>query len=97
MEFLKLREQYGKLPHRQFRRIAMCPLTWIFSAILVLFSGIFTTIAWNGEPYTHALVVALTGAGFRSFGREGLGALMHNKPPTQGGDDQKITLRDILS
>lgn len=97
MEFLKLREQFGKMRPRKFRLLVRSPLTWLFSGMLVIFSGIFTAIAWNGGEYGHALVVALTGAGFRSFGREGAGALVHNKALTQGEASDPVTIRDILS
>jgi hypothetical protein len=97
LEFLKLRELYGKLPARRFRMLIRCPAFWIFSGGLILVSGCFTVIAHPGATPEQGLAAALVGAGFRSFGREGLGAAVHNKALVQGGGDDRITLRDILS
>ena len=95
LEFLKLRELYGKVDGRRFLVLIRCPLLWIFSGGLIVMSGVFAWITHNGQPSEHLLTVALAGAGFRSFGREGLGALVHNKKIEQG-ETPKVTLRDIL-
>lgn len=95
LEFLKLREIYGKESVERFQLLIRCPLLWIFSGLLVVLSGLFAWIAHNGEPADHAITMMLAGAGFRSLGREGLGALVHNQGLVQGGGD-RLTLRDIL-
>jgi hypothetical protein len=97
LEFLKIRELYGKVSASRFLVVVRCPLLWLLSGGLIVASGIFAWIVHNGQPADHAITVVMAGAGFRSFGREGLGALVHNKKIEQGpSDTQRVSLREVL-
>jgi hypothetical protein len=97
LEFLNVRRQYGKMPVSRFRAMIRCPEFWIFTLGLVVSAGLVTSIVHYGAAPEHGAAALLAGMGIRSFGREGLGAIVHNMPIVQGASEDRITLRDILA
>jgi hypothetical protein len=97
LEFLNVREQYGKMRAKRFRQMIRSPEFWIFNIGLILSSGLFASIVHYGATTEHGPAVFLAGAGFRSFGREAIGAVVHNRAIVQGASEDQITFRDILT
>ncbi len=64
---------------------------------MVVRPGLFALIVHYGATPEHGPAIFLAGAEFRSFGREAIGAVVHNQAIVQGAAEDRITLRDILT
>lgn len=78
-----------------------CPAFWLICFGFIICSGVFTYVVLDGRTGENMFTAVLAGAGFRSFGREGIGAAIHNKAISQGGEagtgEPPISMREIFA